>query len=194
MIALTLITITIVLLLLAFTKLSSDAVLLGSLIVLLLSGILTPKEAFSGFISEGVLTIAYFLIVASGLKQTGSVQFLAQKLFKKQKNIRRILVNLIIPVSAISGFMNNTAVVTMLIPAVQEWSKRIQLSSSKLLIPLSYSSIMGGTLTLIGTSTNVVVAGLLKENYGIQLSIFEITNLDLMILIVGSLYLFFFWT
>ena len=174
-----------VLITLAFTRISADVVLMAALAMLVVTGILTPTEALQGFANTGVMTIAILYVVAAGLKETGAVQFMAQKLFGQPDTVRKAQGRLMVPTALLSAFMNNTAVVAMLIPAVQDWSKRIRVPASKLLLPLSYAAIMGGTLTLIGTSTNLVVDGLLQSHRDTALHMFELVWLGVPVLLVG---------
>lgn len=177
---------------LAFTRISPDVVLMAALAFLVVSGILTPAEALQGFANQGVMTIAVLYVLAAGLKETGAVQFLAHKLFGQPETIRKAQGRLIVPTAVLSAFMNNTAVVAMLIPAVQDWSQRIGVSASKLLLPLSYAAIMGGTLTLIGTSTNLVIDGLLQSERGMALHMFELAWLGVPVILAGCGFLWLF--
>lgn len=181
-----------VLLTLASTRIAPDVILMAALAFLIIAGILSPQDALQGFSNTGVMTVAVLYVVAAGLKETGAIQFIAHKLLGQPQTTRQAQARLLLPASLLSAFMNNTAVVAMLIPAVQDWSKRIGISSSKLLIPLSYAAIMGGTLTLIGTSTNLVVDGLLRQQLGIHLGMFEIAWVGIPVILVGSIYLLIF--
>lgn len=187
---LTLCTIVAVLVALAATRVPADIVLMGAVMVLLLTGVLQPAEAFVGFSNPGVITVAVLYVVAAGLKETGAVQWIAHYLLGRPKNIRGAYARLTLPVGALSAFMNNTAVVAMMLPAVQDWATRLRIPVSKLLIPLSYIAILGGTATLIGTSTNLVVDGLLQSERNISLSIFEISAVGVPLLLAGALFLF----
>lgn len=178
-----------VLIILATTRISADIILMGALGCLLVSGILTPSQAFAGFANTGVITIALLYVVAAGLKETGAIQYIAHRLLGQPKTVRQGQARLLLPAASLSAFMNNTAVVAMLIPAVQDWAQRINIPSSKLLLPLSYAAIMGGTVTLIGTSTNLVVDGLLQQREGIALGMFDLAWVGVPVLLVGSLYL-----
>ena len=181
-----------VLLALTLTQITPDVILMSAVAVLLITGTLTPGEAFAGFSNTGVMTIAVLYIVAAGLKESGAIQFIAHRLLGQPRSLRQAQARLLLPASLLSAFMNNTAVVAMLIPAVQDWSQRIRISASKLLLPLSYAAIMGGTLTLIGTSTNLVVDGLLQQQKGIALGMFELAWLGIPVLLVGSGFLLLF--
>ncbi|MGB7551463.1 MAG: SLC13 family permease, partial [Chromatiaceae bacterium] len=175
-----------VLVLLASTRIAADIILMAALAVLVISGILTPTEALAGFANTGVMTIASLYVVAASLEETGAVQYIARYLLGQPASIRQAQARILAPTAALSAFMNNTAVVAMLIPAVQDWSKSIHVSASKLLLPLSYAAILGGTLTLIGTSTNLVVDGLLQSQLGIHLGMFEIASVGIPVLLVGG--------
>lgn len=181
-----------VLSLLATTRIPPDVVLMAALGCLLISSILSPSQAFAGFANTGVMTIALLYVVAAGLKETGAIQFIAHRLLGQPKSIRQGQALLLLPAASLSAFMNNTAVVAMLIPAVQDWAQRVKIPASKLLLPLSYAAIMGGTVTLIGTSTNLVVDGLLQEREGIALGMFDLAWVGVPVLVVGSLYLLIF--
>lgn len=174
---------------LAFTRFSADMVLLFALAVLLITGVLTPAEALSGFANPGVMTIAVLYVVAAGLRETGAVQWIARLLLGHPTTLRNAQLRMIMPTSVISAFMNNTAVVAMFIPAIQEWAQRLGISASRLLLPLSYAAILGGTCTLIGTSTNLVVDGMLQSQLGIALGIFDLALVGVPLLIVGGAFL-----
>lgn len=181
-----------VLTLLITTRIPADVIMMAALACLMIGGILTPKESLAGFSNTGVMTIAVLYVVAAGLKESGAIQYIAHRLLGQPRTARQAQGRLLLPASLLSAFMNNTAVVAMLIPAVQDWSQRIRISASKLLLPLSYAAIMGGTLTLIGTSTNLVVDGLLQQQKGIALGMFELAWLGVPVLLVGSCFLLLF--
>lgn len=151
---------------LLLSKVAADVVIVGSLMILLLVGILTPQEALAGMANEGMATVALLFIIAAGLKDTGAISWLSQSMLGRPKSIRWAQFRLMAPVMAMSALLNNTPVVAMLIPAVNEWAKRQQISVSKLMMPLSYAAIVGGTMTLIGTSTNLIINGLYIEESG----------------------------
>ncbi len=149
--------------LLAFKGHAPDVILLGALTTLLVSGVLTPEEALAGLSNEGMVTVGVLYVVVSGLRETGSIAWIAQHLLGRPKSLPEAQFKVMAPVAALSAFLNNTPVVAIFIPALRDWAKRNRLSVSKLMIPLSYAAIAGGTCTLIGTSTNLVVNGLLIE-------------------------------
>ncbi|GAB3183088.1 SLC13 family permease [Nesterenkonia halophila] len=177
---------------LALTRLAPDVVLMTAVTFLVVSGILSPQDALAGFSNTGVLTIATLYIVAAGLKESGAIQWMARRILGHPTGTRAAQLRLLGPTAAMSAFMNNTAVVAMFIPAVQEWAGRLRIAPSKLMIPLSYAGIVGGTCTLIGTSTNLVVAGMLDSQQGVQLAMFDMTWVGVPLVLVGATYLFFF--
>jgi di/tricarboxylate transporter len=140
-----------------------DLVTAAGLTLLLLFGIVTPAEGLSGFANEGMLTVAVLYVVVTGLTETGAVGWLAGPVLGRPRSTANAQLRLMAPVAAISAFLNNTPVVAIFIPAVEDWAKRHRLALSRLMLPLSYASIAGGTCTLIGTSTNLVVNGLYAQ-------------------------------
>ena len=172
--------------LLSLTRISPDIILSAGLTLLLVFGILSPEQAFSGFSNSGVITVGILYIVVAGLQETGGVHWLSRQLLGKPKSLVGAQVRLMTPVTLISAFLNNTPVVAMLIPAVNDWARRHQLAVSKLMIPLSYAAILGGTCTLIGTSTNLVVNGLLISRAGLpSLGLFTLAWVGLPTAIIG---------
>ncbi len=172
-----------------FTAISPELILLSGVGILLLSGVLTPTQALAGLANEGMITVALMYVIAAGLRETGAIDFLTRYLLGRPQSTRGAVIRLILPVAAISAFLNNTPVVAAFLPAVIDWAKRHRVSPSKLLIPLSYATILGGTLTLIGTSTNLAVNGLLLSRGEPGFGLFDLTPIGLVVLAVGSLYL-----
>jgi di/tricarboxylate transporter len=181
-----------VLIALIVSNIATDVILMSALAALVITGVLTPLEGLAGFSNPGVMTIATLYIVAAGLKETGAIQWIAGRLLGQPNGVRQGLAKVIMPTSVMSAFMNNTAVVAMFIPSIQEWSKRVNIPASKLLIPLSYAAILGGTCTLIGTSTNLVVDGLMQSTFDYKMGMFSLTWLGLPLLLVGGAFLYFF--
>jgi len=162
------------------TRIAPDIITSGALTLLLVTGVLTPHEALAGFSNPGMLTVAVLYVVVTGLTETGAVGWIGQSLLGRPHGEYEARARLMLPVAALSAFLNNTPVVAIFIPAVQDWAKRHRLSLSRLLIPLSYASIAGGTCTLIGTSTNLVVDGLYSERVGgAGLRLFELAWIGL---------------
>ena len=193
MIPVDLITVSIILvgslLLLATSRYPTDTILLAALCLLIVSNILTPSEALAGLSSPGIATIAVLYIVVSGLRETGSIAWLSRLLLGKPRNQTLALIRLLLPASTLSVFINNSPVVAMFTSAVQDWCKRSQFKSSHFLLPLSYASILGGTCSLIGTSTNLVVDSLMRESGLSGFDLFELAAVGIPITIAGCLYL-----
>jgi di/tricarboxylate transporter len=178
--------------LLALTRLAADVVLVAGVTILLLAGVLTPAEALGGLSNEGMVTVAVLYVVAAGLRETGAISWLVQGVLGRPRNLARAQVRLMAPVATVSAFLNNTPVVAMFLPAVIDWARQNRLPVSRLLIPLSYAAILGGTCTLIGTSTNLVVNGLLVAEAGLpSLGMFDITWVGLPAAAIGMAYLVF---
>src|SRR5690554_502607 len=173
--------------LLAVTRLAADVVFLAAMVVLVVVGALPLEDALSGFGSEGVITVGAMYVVAAGLRETGAVRWLSSRLLGRPKGVRDAQLRLMVPVAAVSGFLNNTPLVAVMIPTVSEWAKKHGISVSRLLMPLSHAAVLGGTITLIGTSTNLVVNGLLREQTGSGLGLFAIAPVGLPIALVGML-------
>jgi di/tricarboxylate transporter len=182
-----------VLLQLAFTRLPADLALISGVALLVFSGVLSAEQAFAGLANEGMVTVALLFVVSAGMTETGGITWIAERLFGRPKTPDKAIVRLVIPTATASAFMNNTPLVAMLIPAVNDWAKHIRVAPSKLMIPLSYAAILGGTCTLIGTSTNIVVNGLVirEANRGNAalpadgLNMFDITWVGLPACVVG---------
>ncbi|GAE24954.1 sulfate permease [Halalkalibacter wakoensis JCM 9140] len=151
-----------------------DFILFCSLATLILFGILTPAEALKGFSNEGMLTVALLFIVAGAVKQSGSLNHLVEKALSSGKSPRRSLLQMMVPISGMSAFLNNTPMVVMFTPVVRKWCRDRNISPSKFLLPLSYAAIFGGTWTLIGTSTNLVVHGFMLEKGMAGFSMFQL--------------------
>lgn len=174
----------------AFTRIAPDVVTSGALTLLLVSGVLDAKEALAGFSNQGMLTVGVLYVVVSGLTETGAVGWIGQGLLGRPRGETWARLRLMAPVAALSCFLNNTPVVAIFIPAVQDWAKRNRLELSRLLIPLSYATIAGGTITLIGTSTNLVVNSLYVERVGgTGLSFFEPAWVGIPVTLTVLLYL-----
>ncbi|CAA9558559.1 MAG: Sulfate permease, Trk-type [uncultured Truepera sp.] len=172
-------------LLLMFTRLAPDIVMVSGVAMLLLVGILTPEEALSGMANEGMITVGVMYVIVAGLRETGGVDWIGRSLFGRPRSLAVGQLRLMAPIAALSTFLNNTPLVAMMIPAVNDWAKRQRFPVSKFMLPLSYSAILGGTISLIGTSTNLVVSGLLVSETGTRLGFFEIAWLGIPCTVVG---------
>lgn len=176
----------------ALTPLPAEIVFLGAAALLFLTGVLDEQTVLSGFSNPGMITVAVLYIVASGLQQTGALNWISQQVLGLPKTQSKALVRMMLPVMVMSAFLNNTPVVAMFIPVVNDWCRKLRFSPSKLMMPLSYSAIFGGLFTLIGTSTNLVVNGLLIDaTQGPGLKLLDITWVGLPCGIAGFLYLYF---
>ncbi|WP_286921098.1 SLC13 family permease, partial [Marinobacter sp.] len=160
--------------------------MMAALVVLSASGIIGPEQALAGFSNPGLITVVALFVVASGVHHSGGVDLLVHYILGSPKTVRGAQARIALPVTLLSGFLNNTPVVATMIPAVHAWSRKIGIAPSKLMIPLSYAAIFGGTLTLIGTSTNLVVNGQYQQLTGEEgFSIFAITQVGLPVAIIG---------
>ena len=170
---------------LLFTKLRSDLVFLGGIAVLFLTGVLNAKEAFSGFSSTSVVVIGVLFVVVAGLTHTGVLQWVVRHLLGQPKSYKGAVLRLMLPVAALSSFLSNTTVVALFVNIVKMWSKKLGISPSKLLIPLSYASGMGGVCTLIGTPPNLIISGLFADRTGTAMNVLATTLPGLFCLGVG---------
>jgi di/tricarboxylate transporter len=176
---------------LALTRYSPDIVLVGGLTLLLLAGVLSPEQALSGLANEGMVTVGVLYVVVAGLRETGGIGWIVHSVLGRPRSLRHAQFRMMAPVAAMSAFLNNTPVVAMFIPAISDWAKRNRLSVSKLMIPLSYASIVGGTCTLIGSSTNLVVNGLLiKETGSAGLAMLEIAWVGIPVMLIVFIFIF----
>jgi di/tricarboxylate transporter len=174
------------LLLMSFGRIAPHIVMMAVLVVLSATGIVAPEQALAGFSNPGLITVVALFVVAAGVHHSGGVDLLVHYLLGNPRTVRRAQARIALPVTLLSGFMNNTPVVATMIPAVHVWSRKIGISSSKLMIPLSYAAILGGSLTMIGTSTNLVVNGQYQQLTGSDgFSIFAITKVGLPVAIIG---------
>src|SRR5210317_743077 len=165
-------------------------ILFSALVIFLATDILTAEEALSGFSNVGMITVALLFLVSEGVKESGMLnKFGSVILPKKRKPIPRLLMQIMIPVSAISAFLNNTPVVIIFGPMLKKWADKLSLPSQKFLIPLSYATIFGGTCTLIGTSTNLLVHGMMLDRGMAGIGMFELAKVGLFIVFFGFLYM-----
>lgn len=160
---------------LVFTRIAADMVLVSAVVVLLLTGVLSTSQAFAGFSNEGMLTVAALFVVVAGLEATGATAIVVQRLLGRPRSVLGALVRLMFPVAGVSTLLNNTPVVAMFMPAVSDWARQNRISVSKLMMPLSYAAVLGGVCTLIGTSTNLVVNGLLIQSGRPGMKFFDVT-------------------
>ncbi|MBQ2362903.1 MAG: SLC13 family permease [Bacteroidaceae bacterium] len=169
------------------TKLPSDFVFLGGIGLLLVSGVIPMNTVLGGFSSTTVVLIGALFVVICGLVHTGFMQWVVQYCLGSPKTYNKAIIRLMLPVAALSSFLNNTAVVALFTSVVRLWAKKLGIAPSKLLIPLSYASGMGGICTLIGTPPNLLISGFYTKETGVALNIFTPTLVGLFCLAVGVL-------
>ncbi len=170
----------------------ADVVVFGALVLLTIPEVITIQEAFHGFANTGMLTVALLFIVGAALKSTGVVFNFAPLVFGRGKLPMPLqLLRFTTPLAALSAFTNNTTIVSSLIPMVQRWARDNNRALSRFLIPLSYATILGGTCTLIGTSTNLVVHGFLLEGGWEGFEFFELAKVGIPVAVAGLLYIAF---
>ena len=172
---------------LLFTKWRSDIVFLAAIGVLYVTGVLDAKEAFSGFSNTSVVTVGVLFVVVAGLMHTGVLQCIVYYLLGTPGSYAKAVIRLMMPVAVLSSFLSNTTVVSLFVNIVKMWAKKLNVSPSKLLIPLSYASGMGGVCTLIGTPPNLIISGLYEENTGVAMNILATTVPGLFCLAIGVL-------
>ena len=172
---------------LLLTKLRADLVFLGAIAILFVTGVLNAKEAFSGFSSTSVVIIGVLFVVVAGLTHTGVLQWIVKHLLGQPDSYSKAVIRLMLPVAGLSSFLSNTTVVALFVGIVKMWSKKLGVSPSKLLIPLSYASGMGGVCTLIGTPPNLIISGLYAEETGVAMNVLTTTIPGLFCLFIGVL-------
>ncbi len=172
-------------------RLGPDLVMFSALCVLVVAGVVTPEQALVGFSQPAVATIAVLLLVAGAVQETGALKLIGNAILGKSTSPVVVMLRIVTPTAFMSAFLNNTPIVAMFIPMVNAHARRIGISPSKLLIPLSYAAMFGGTCTLMGTSANLVVSGMLAERGGPPLAMLEIGKIGLPTALLGIAYLAF---
>jgi di/tricarboxylate transporter len=171
-------------------KLSLDLTAIGIMVVLVLSRLLTPEEAIAGFAHPAVITVGAMFLISRGMVRTGAVEFIGRRVIKLARgNAKLALLVILLTVAFASAFINNTPVVVLFIPVVMSMSCEFSFSPSKFLIPVSYASILAGTCTLIGTSTNIILSDLSANSGFGALGMFELSIIGLPIAIIGIIFL-----
>lgn len=180
------------LILFSIETIPADVVALAAMLALVLLGILTPEQAFQGFGSDTAIMILGLLILTAALVRTGVVQLMARRILRSVGESKNRLYWLMMSTAGVmSAFISNTATAAFFVPMTIGLSRRLRIHPSKLLMPLAFATILASSVTLVGTSTNVVVSGLLTQ-YGMEpLGMFELTPVGLPILVVGLAYMFF---
>lgn len=163
-------------------------------VVFLCAGILTPKELLEGFANKGMITVAMLFLVSEGVRRSGLLEALLRSLLplKSHTAVRKVQARMLPTIAFISAFLNNTPVVVIFAPMIKRWAEKHGVAATKLLIPLSYATILGGTCTLIGTSTNLVVHGMVIDAGFEGFSMFELGKVGIIIALVGLLYIWIF--
>ena len=176
---------------LVLDKMRPGMVLLSVVVLFLCAGILTPKEMLEGFSNKGMITVAMLYLVSEGIRQSGALGQLIKKLLPQKKTtVFKAQLRMLPTISFISAFLNNTPVVVIFAPIIKRWADSVKLPATKFLIPLSYVTILGGICTLIGTSTNLVVHGMILEAGYEGFTMFELGKVGIFIAVAGILYLF----
>lgn len=157
----------------ARTRVPAEVTFLAALTVLLVTGVVTEEEGMAGFGSEPVVVHAAFFVVIAGLMQTGVLYWLTKHVLGNPKNYHNAIVRLMTPISLLAAMLNSVNVVALFIDTVKIWARKLDIPASKLLLPLSYAASLGGMCTLLGNSSNLVIAGLYAKQTGQSLNIFE---------------------
>ena len=166
---------------------------LSAMGTLMLFSVINAEQALSGFSNKAVIVIGAIFVISKSLVKTGFLEVIADKLYNKAGNNKWFIIFIfLITTSLISGLINNTAAVAIFIPLAINLCQRFHISPTKVLLPLSYAAIFGGTLTLIGTSTNLIVNSYIESSTNITpFAMFDFTKLGMIFLIVGTVYNFF---
>lgn len=183
----TIITVVAMFAVLLFTKTPAEMAFLGAIAILFVTGTLSEKETCSGFSNSSVVVIGALFIIVGGLVHTGVLQWITKHLLGTPGSYHKAIVRLMLPVAILSSFLNNTTVVALFVNVVKMWGKKMHINPSKLLIPLSYASGMGGLCTLIGTPPNMIISGMYAEQTGVQMNILTPLIPGLFCLCVGIL-------
>lgn len=175
-------------------RLRPGLVLFSIVVLFMCAGIVSPEEVLAGFGNKGVITVALLFLVSEGVRRSDALGHLVERLLpeKKSMTIRRGYARILPTIASVSAFLNNTPVVVVFIPIIKQWASRTGLPLRKFLIPLSYAAILGGMCTLIGTSTNLVVHGMMLEAGLEGFTMFELGKVGIFIAIAGTLYMIFF--
>jgi di/tricarboxylate transporter len=166
-----------------------DLIMMGALFALAGVGVLTPEETFRGFANPALAAIGALFVVSAGLRDTGALEMTVGRWVAPARGESSGLARICPPVAGLSAFLNNAPIVAMMTPTIIDWARRRGLSPSRFLIPLSYSSILGSGTTVIGTSTNLTVAGLMVAAGMTPMGFFELAPVGLPLAIAGLVYL-----
>ena len=172
-------------------KMRPGILLFSVVVIFIVTGILTPAEALSGFSNKGMITVALLFLVSEGVRRSDSLGSVMKWIFpsKERSSVRKGYLYIMGVVASASAFLNNTPIVVIFIPHIKAWARRVGLPMRKFLIPLSYAAILGGMCTLIGTSTNLVVHGLMLDAGMDGFTMFELGKVGGIIALVGIAYI-----
>lgn len=154
------------------THIPAEVAFLGAITILLMFGIVTEQEGMAGFGSEPVVVHAAFFVVMAGLMQSGFLYWLTKNILGVPKNFKMAIVKLMVPMAALGAVLNSVNVVVLFIDVVKIWARRLGTEPSRLLIPLSYAATLGGSCTLIGNSSNLIISGLYADQTGSSMHLF----------------------
>ncbi|MDH3607472.1 MAG: SLC13 family permease, partial [Acidimicrobiia bacterium] len=182
---LTLATIVLAVVVMVRDLLAPAATLMAAVVALLVVGVIDAEQALSGFSNPAPITVAALFVVARAVEKTGALQPLVSSMLQDGGRARGALGRLLVPVAGASAVLNNTPIVAMLVPQVSSWAAKRDRSPAGFLMPLSFAAILGGLITVLGTSTNLVVSGLLEANDQDPIGVFEITKLGLPVALIG---------
>lgn len=176
--------------LLLWERFTPDKVLLGAVAVLMGTGILAPPQALAGFWNPGVLTVAVLFVLVAALRTTGAIRWIGDWVLGRPRGEYTAQARMVAICAPLSAFINNTPIVAMLTSAVEHWSRASRIAPSKLLLPMNYATILGGMCTLVGTSTNLIVAGLVIQQAGMApLRMFDPLGVGAVAAVAGCAYL-----
>lgn len=175
----------------------NDVIMMGAVTLLMLLGILKPEEALAGLANQGMVTVAAFFVVAASIERTGAMHWVVDRILGRPRSLAVAQLRVMLAPAALSAFMNNTPLVAMMLPVIVDWARKCRMSAAKLLLPMNYAVILGGTCTLVGTSTNLVVNGLLierRKGMGLppeqwSMGFFDLAWIGVPALLVGVLYM-----
>lgn len=168
---------------------SPAATMVAAMVVVLVTGVVTPEQALSGFSNPAPITVAALYVLARAVQKTGALTPVVGRMLGSGSNSRLALTRLVVPTAVSSAFLNNTPIVAMLLPQIRAWCEERGFSPSKYLMPLSFAALLGGVVTVIGTSTNIVVSGLMGETGLEPMGFFELGRVGVPIAIIGSILL-----
>ncbi|MFM1997923.1 MAG: hypothetical protein RLZZ111_2310 [Planctomycetota bacterium] len=174
---------------LLFVQRAPDMVMIGGVVLLLAAGVITPDEALKGMSNEGMITVAALFVVAAAVERTGALTALVDRALGRPKTLATAQLRTMLAPGVLSAFVNNTPVVALMVPAIRDWAKKNRFGVSKLLMPMNDAVVLGGLCSLIGTSTNIVVSGLVSAKRGEPLGMFDITWLGVPLFACGIVYL-----